>query len=91
MTSTTSSVISGVAYPVSSVRDAQPCRLDDFLGDTEFTVDMAGHPYRVQGCGGRLDERVRFHEKDHMVGRDIRVWRVTPVGDGFLAEHVAAF
>ncbi len=87
-TSTPHSVISGVPYPVVSPGAGD---LDGFLGDTEFTIDMAGHPYVVRGCGSRLDARVRFHEKCDVVGRDVRVWHVTPRDGGFAAEHVAAF
>ncbi len=91
MTSTTLSVISGVCCPVWSVGDGDPHRLEDFLGDTEFTVSMAGSPYVVHGCGSRHGDHVRFHEKDDMVGRDIRVWHVTLADQGFQAEHIAAF
>lgn len=91
MTTVTQSVISGVPCPVGSVRDDEPHLLEDFLGDTTFTVVMAGYPYLVQGCGCKVDGHVRFHEKDDMTGRDIRVWHVTSVAQGFQAEHIAAF
>jgi len=90
-TSTPHTVISGVAYPVTSVGSGRPAELGAFFGETEFTIDMAGVPYVVQGCGGPLEGRVRFHEKDHLVGKDIRVWQVSADGQGFTAEHVAAF
>ena len=91
MTTTSHSVISGVAYPVESVAGRQPCLLAQFVAETEFTVDMAGEPYLVRGCGSTLDGRVRFHEKDGFLGRDVRVWHVTATEEGFTAEHVAAF
>ncbi|MBW3640566.1 MAG: hypothetical protein KY451_12085 [Actinobacteria bacterium] len=91
MTTIAQSVISGVPCPVSAVHDHDPHLLEDFLGDTVFTVSMAGYPYVVRGCGSRVEDRVRFHEKDDMVGRDIRVWHVTPAAEGFQAEHIAAF
>jgi len=90
-TSTPHTVVSGVAYPVSSSSDDGPPALEDFLGDTEFTIDMAGTPYLVHGCGSRLDDLVRFHEKDHALGRDVRVWHVSAGERGVTAEHVAAF
>jgi len=90
-TSTPRTVISGVAYPVVSVGSGRPDALGAFLGEGEFTIEMAGESYVVQGCGSALDDRVRFHEKDHRVGRDIRVWHVSADGQGFTAEHVAAF
>jgi hypothetical protein len=91
MTTTPHSVISGVAYPVESVAGRSPSVLAQFLAETEFTVDMAGDHYLVRGCGSQLDGRVRFHEKDEVLGRDVRVWHVTATDDGFLAEHIAAF
>lgn len=85
-------VISGVAHRVTSVgREDPPCGLEEFLGDTEFTIDMAGAPYVVRGCGGRLGSQVRFHEKQGALGHDVRVWHVTQAEQGILAEHVAAF
>ena len=92
MTISTQGVISGVPCPVCAVRGDEPSRLDEFLGDGEFTVDMAGHRYLVRGCGSRRDDVVRFYEKDEPAGRDVRVWQVTPTEQGgFRAEHVAAF
>ena len=92
MTISTQGVISGVPCPVSAVRGDQPRQLDEFLGEGEFTVDMAGHRYLVRGCGSRREDVVRFYEKDEPAGRDVRVWQVTPSEQGgFRAEHVAAF
>ena len=87
----TASVVSGVACPVVSVAGTDPHLLAQFLGTTEFTVDMAGTPYLVRGCGSTLDGQVRFHEKDEVLGRDVRVWHVSEHDGGFVAEHVAAF
>ncbi|MDQ3611932.1 MAG: hypothetical protein M4D85_10075 [Actinomycetota bacterium] len=85
-------VISGVPHRVTSVGgDEPPSALEGFLGDTEFTIDMSGTPYVVHGCGSRLDTQVRFHEKQDALRHDIRVWHVTQVDHGFVAEHVAAF
>ena len=90
MSDTPPSVISGRPYAVSAVGGSAPASLDDFLGEREFTVDMAGHPYSVHGVGSRLDDQVRFHEKSGH-GKDVRVWHVTQAGSGFSAEHMAAF
>ena len=87
----TSSVVSGVRCPVVSVAGTDPSLLAQFHGTTEFTVDMAGTPYLVRGCGSKLDGQVRFHEKDEVLGRDVRVWHVTEADGAFVAEHVAAF
>ena len=90
MSDTPPSVISGQPYPVTDIAGSPPARLEDFLGERHFTIDMAGRPYAVQGIGSRLDEQVRFHEKSQ-AGKDVRVWHVTASGSGFCAEHVAAF
>ena len=87
----TQSVVSGVRCPVVSVAGTDPSLLAQFHGTTEFTVDMAGSAYLVRGCGSSLDGRVRFHEKDEVLGRDVRVWHVSQHDGGFVAEHVAAF
>jgi hypothetical protein len=84
-------VVSGVPCPVSSVAGVAPTVLAQFTGETEFTVSVHGEPYLVRGCGSTLHEQVRFHEKDAVLGRDVRVWHVSPSGDGFTAEHIAAF
>ena len=84
-------VISGLPYPVTSCDGAGPTDLDAFLGDTEFTVDLKGEPLLVRGHGSRLDQVVRFHEKDHIGGKDVRVWHVAARDGGFVAEHMAAF
>ena len=91
MTDTPVSVVSGVPYPVTAVGGADPSRLDDFLGETAFTVDMAGRAYLVRGAGSELEGQVRFHEKSELMGKDVRVWHVTREGEGFRAVHVAAF
>jgi hypothetical protein len=52
---------------------------------------MAGRPYVVRGTGDQLEGRVRVHEKSLVAGKDVRVWHVSQVADGFTAEHVAAF
>ena len=88
---TTMSVVSGVRCPVVSVAGTDPRLLAQFLGTTEFTVDMNGAPYLVRGCGGWSDAHVRFHEKDEVLGRDVRVWHVCESEGRIVAEHVAAF
>ena len=90
-TGTPSTVISGVPYAVTALRDGPPSSLSAFVGPTDFTIDMSGHPYVVHGTGSPLDERVRFHEKDPVMGKDVRVWHVSATDGGFTAEHVAAF
>ncbi len=86
----TPSVVSGVRCPVVSVAGTDPYLLAQFHGPTEFTVDIAGSPYLVRGCGSSRDGQVRFREQDEVLGRDVRVWRVSAVDGGFVAEHVPA-
>ncbi len=45
----------------------------------------------MKGAGSQLEDRVRFHEKSHVVGKDVRVPHVSREGEGFRAVHVAAF
>jgi hypothetical protein len=91
MTDTPMSVVSGVPYPVTSVRGGAPSGLDAFLGETVFTIDMSGQPYDVKGAGSEHEGQVRFHEKAGAGGKDVRVWHVVREGEGFRAVHVAAF
>ncbi len=91
MTDTPQSVVSGVPYPVTAAGEGVPAGLDAFLGETVFTIDMAGHPCVVRGTGDALEDRVRVHEKSTVAGKDIRVWYVSEGQQGFAAEHVAAF
>ena len=91
MTDTPQSVISGVPYPVTSAGEGAPAGLDAFLGETVFTLDMAGHPYVVRGTGDTVEGKVRVHEKSTHAGKDVRVWYVAEGPQGFTAEHVAAF
>ena len=89
MSSTSSSVTSGVAYPVTSVAGRDAVVLAQFLAETGFTVDVDGTPCMVSGWGTLAEQHVCFREKDDL-DQDVRVWRVTPVGSGFAAESVEA-
>ena len=89
MTGTPQSIVSGVAYPVTSIRDGSS--LDDLVGETEFTIDLGSGAYVVRGAGNHLNEQIRFHEKSDVGGRDVRVWHVRAGEGGLTAEHVAAF
>lgn len=85
------SVISGKPYAVRLVHDRVPDRLDDFLGDTTFVLDLDGEDYTVCGPGIPAEPGVRVFEKsDAGAGKDIRAWLVCPPGDGtaFTALHL---
>jgi hypothetical protein len=89
---TRQTVISGLPCPVTSVVGAGRPTLEAFLGDAEFTIDLKGHQHVVRGHGRVVGDRVRFSEKDHIGGKDVRVWHVTVGDDGILrAEAIAAF
>jgi hypothetical protein len=84
-------VISGKPYPVTRLPAGGPAALELFVGDAEFTVDLGADPHLVRGRGLRQDATVRFHEKDHIGGKDVRVWHITQRGEGFEAEAVPVF
>jgi hypothetical protein len=85
------SVASGKPYPVTVLPGGDGQSLDLFLDDAEFTIDGGHAPMLIRGHGVRHGDVVRFHEKDHLGGKDVRVWHVSRQGDGFTAEHIAAF
>jgi hypothetical protein len=84
-------VASGKPYAVAVPPVEGSSSLEQFLGDAEFTIDGTGGHLVIRGHGVPLGEVVRFHEKDHLGGKDVRVWHVSSSADGFVAEHVAAF
>ena len=85
------SVASGKPYPVAEPPAGATPSLDSFLGDAEFSIDTGGEPVLVRGHGVSHGELVRFHEKDAVGGKDVRVWHVSPRDGGFVAESIAAF
>ena len=85
-------VASGKPYPVLVPPAGAPGSLHAFVGDAEFTLDGgAGAPVVVRGHGVQHGEVVRFHQKDHIGGKDVRVWHVSQRDEGFVAESLAAF
>ena len=86
-------VVSGKPYSVLRVHDHAPRELSDFVGQTAFTVDLAGEDYVVWGTGVAAENTVRVFEKDGQGhGKDIRVWSVREdsAGASFTAEHSAS-
>lgn len=71
---------SGVPFPVGSAAGA----LDDFVGDTTFSVHAFGDEHEVHGVGASDGDTVRVHEKG-LSGKDVRCWHVTAADDGFVA------
>jgi hypothetical protein len=81
------SIASGKPYLVTGAATS----LDQFLGDAEFTIDGEGGPVLVRGHGVPLEDKVRFHEKSEIGGKDVRVWHVSADERGIVAESIAAF
>jgi len=85
------SIASGKPYVVTGLVDGDVTSLDQFLGDAEFTIQGEGGEVLVRGHGVLLEDKVRFHEKDSVGGKDVRVWHVCSDERGYVAESVAAF
>jgi hypothetical protein len=45
----------------------------------------------ICGHGVSHGDVVRFHEKDAIGGKDVRVWHITHRSGGFVAESISAF
>jgi hypothetical protein len=85
-------IASGKPYSVVSPPAGPPGSLELFVGDVEFTLDGGpGAPVVVRGHGVVHGDVVRFHQKDHIGGKDVRVWHIHQRDGGFVAEAIAAF
>ena len=93
MTVQSHTIASGKPYLVTGLRAGSAASLDQFLGNTEFTIDGVGGPVRVCGHGVTLGDVVRFHEKSGSggAGKDVRVWHVCQKDDFFVAQSIGAF
>jgi hypothetical protein len=85
------SIASGKPYLVVAPAVGDSPSLDAFLGDAEFSIDTGGEPLLIRGHGVIHGELVRFHEKDAVGGKDVRVWHITQRSGGYVAESQAAF
>jgi hypothetical protein len=85
-------VASGQPYSVLTVAGGEPLSLDQFVGETSFTINKGGIHSDVGGQGMFADSGVRFHEKHDPGGKDVRVWHVTASEDGsFNAASAAVY
>jgi hypothetical protein len=84
-------IASGKPYLVVAPAVGVDPPLDAFLGDAEFSIDTGGEPLLIRGHGVIHGELVRFHEKDAVGGKDVRVWHITQRSGGYVAESQAAF
>ncbi len=87
------SICSGASYRIVDVDGGLLQGWDQSAGQTTFTLDVAGAPYRVIGEGSVLVDTARVHEKGLTSrGQDIRVWTIQHHPDGgFTATHVTAY
>jgi hypothetical protein len=85
-------VASGKPYPVLVPPAGASGSLALFTGDAEFTLDGGhGRPMLIRGHGVAHGDVVRFHQKDHIGGKDVRVWHISQRDGAFVAESIAAF
>ena len=83
---------SGLPYPVLAVAGAAPVTLEQFVGQTTFTVDKSGAESSVRGVGARDGDAVRFQEKADGDGKDTRVWQIREGAEGsFTAATVSTY
>ena len=70
-------VASGMQFAVATVNGCAPARLEDFVGESDFTLRCGGQDRLIGGRGHRDGDSVRFTEKDAgHGGRDVRVWAI---------------
>jgi hypothetical protein len=82
----------GRPYRVVTANDGGVVTLALFVGETMFTIDKDGIESHVAGAGVARDGGVRFHEKDAVRGKDVRVWEIrAEPGGGFSATSMSAF
>jgi hypothetical protein len=86
-------VASGRPYRVLNADGEAPDTLEQFCGETTFTIVKEGARSLVSGCGTPNQDGVRFQEKDvEHDGKDVRVWQIARDGSGaFTATASAVF
>lgn len=74
-------VVSGRPYVVTSVNDAEPHCLEDFVAQPVLACTVAAREQVVEIHGAaRIDaDAVIVHEKDtDGTGKDVRTWQISP-------------
>jgi hypothetical protein len=83
---------SGVPYRVVTVNGEPAASLEQFAGETSFSVSKSGTESWVVGFGVLHDDVVRFHEKGTGGSKDVRVWQVGQPAEGtFTAETISSY
>ncbi len=88
---TPQSVPTGSQQHVLEVDGRPPTGLQDFVGDELALTVGQDLQYRIEGSGRMTDDLVRFHQKDVINGKDVRVWHVTQQEGTFFAEPAPTF
>jgi hypothetical protein len=82
----------GRPYVVVLAEDVGVATLGHFVGHATFTIDKDGAESQISGEGVARDGGVRFHEKDVVRGKDVRVWQISRESSGgFTAASTSAF
>lgn len=86
-------ISSGRPYRILAVAGGEPSTLEQFVGETAFTISKDGGESVIAGLGTAHDNAVRFYEKDlERTGKDVRTWALIQEPDGgFSATATGAF
>ena len=85
-------VASGRPYDIVAIGAGAPRNLEQFAGESRFTIDGDGGESTICGYGAAGDDgEVKFHEKDLATGKDVRTWHIHRSTEGlFTAVPTAA-
>ncbi len=75
----------------TGLRDAADGYFEQFVDAESFAVSTDRGASDVHGRGSVYGSGVRFHEKDTLSGKDVRVWQISEVDGAFEATATAAF
>jgi hypothetical protein len=86
-------IVSGLPYPVLTVNGQPPTAISDFDGVVSLVVGFSGGVQMfLTGSANADGESARFSEKGGTAGgKDVRVWAVRAVTDGFVVEHSPSY
>lgn len=86
-------VPSGMPYDIVAVDGDRPSALEQFVGETMFTIAKGECESEIRGLGTTDDAGVHFQEKAVTLGgKDVRTWHISQAAGGeFTASATAAF